>query len=103
MATSTHKPTHAILPSLPEHLSARLFGAAIQLKALSCLGLKRIAQPCRRALLSQTSAESRSADKRRGPKMATSRSSSIAQWQRFEETTDRQFDQSNTDPRMQMQ
>jgi hypothetical protein len=30
MATSTHKPRHAILPSLPEHLSARLFCAATQ-------------------------------------------------------------------------
>jgi CRP/FNR family cyclic AMP-dependent transcriptional regulator len=30
MATSIHKPPHAILPSLPKHLSARLFGAATQ-------------------------------------------------------------------------
>ena len=30
MATSTHKPPHAILPSLPEHLSGRLFAVATQ-------------------------------------------------------------------------
>ena len=30
MATSTHKPPHAILPSLPEHLSGRLFATATQ-------------------------------------------------------------------------
>ena len=33
----------------------------------------------------------KSADKKRSPEAATSRSSSIARWQRLEEATERQF------------